>query len=475
MNHNFTHKIVSILCLILVFSVTVPSGTSQSAVLFEPAAIPDIVINEVMFNPDEGDYEWVELKNISNTPIKIDGYALTDEDSTWFEIPTHTPDVPPGAFVVVIFDGLGSIINDYDFGDNLVVLHTQRETSNAFDDVDQVALYDDYVRSTNKPNTVPPQIVAFVAWGGNPGSDAVNAVEAGIWLEGTYVDADIIEPGYSIGLIPGSLTIFFYDYSVYITNLVTQGSENLYPYSDRIYIPAGEFQMGCDPDHNNGFACYDDEEPLHTVYLDAYLIDTTEVTNGQYAQCVEVGDCTPPYSASSWTRSFYYGNPEYADYPVGRMYWDQAQNYCTWVGGSLPTEAQWEKAARGSSDSRAYPWGDTYPNCMLANFYDFFGTGEYCNVDTSAVGSYPSGASPYGLLDMAGNGWEWVNDWWDPTYYSVSPYSNPTGPETGMQKGFRGGSWDQYYDSARVAYRGNAYTGTTGHAIGFRCAYPTDR
>jgi formylglycine-generating enzyme required for sulfatase activity len=197
------------------------------------------------------------------------------------------------------------------------------------------------------------------------------------------------------------------------------------------------------------------------------MIQRTEVTNGQYAACVAVGGCSLPHELSSYYRSEYFGNPEYANYPVLYVDWYQADAFCHWAGGRLPTEAEWEKAARGSTPI-AFPWGDGGPACSLANSWDE-AANDYCNGDTAAVGSYLDGASAYGVLDMSGNVWEWVNDWYDFDYYEDSPEANPSGPLLGEYRAMRGGGWYCFWNDIRTGNRHSFHPAMSYYNMGFRC------
>lgn len=222
-----------------------------------------------------------------------------------------------------------------------------------------------------------------------------------------------------------------------------------------LYVPGGPFQMGSDRSSKNSY-------PLHTIYLESFWIDQTEVTNAMYTKCVTDGACQAPQDVNSHNRLNYFTDERYADYPVLFVPWNEASAYCRWAGRELPTEAQWEKAARGT-DSRLYPWGDQAPSKELLNFDTPLG-------DTKKVGVYPAGASPYGALDMAGNAWEWVADWYEERYYQTSPEENPTGPQYGYERVERGGSWGDDMSQIRTFVRRGRSPIEVSNALSFRCA-----
>jgi serine/threonine-protein kinase len=223
----------------------------------------------------------------------------------------------------------------------------------------------------------------------------------------------------------------------------------------QVYVPAGSFVMGSG-------AGQSEAQPAHTVTLSAYWIDQTEVTNAMYAQCVDAGQCEPPFHDDSKTHRSYFGDAAYDNYPVVWINWEKASAYCSWAGRRLPTEAEWEHAARGD-DERTYPWGNDPLTCDLANY-------KGCTGDTAAVGSYPNGASPFGVMDMAGNAAEWANDWFGS--YSSEAVVDPQGPTSGEYQILRGGSFfliDKYLQSP---YRLASFTipGYSYYDSGFRCA-----
>jgi serine/threonine-protein kinase len=219
---------------------------------------------------------------------------------------------------------------------------------------------------------------------------------------------------------------------------------------EMVCVPAGEFLMGS---ADNDPEARDDEKPQHTVYLDAFWIDTTEVTNAQYRKCVEAGECEEP---GYWDDS----DLNAPDQPVVCVSWEDARDYAAWAGGRLPTEAEWEKAALGT-EGRIYPWGNSPPDCSKANYAG-------CAGRPVAVGSHPDGASPYGAQDLAGNVWEWVADWYDGAYYSKSPVSNPQGSDSGIRRVLRGGSFDFSEGRIRCACRYWANPDHMIRRVGFR-------
>ena len=243
--------------------------------------------------------------------------------------------------------------------------------------------------------------------------------------------------------------------------------------SRMILIPEGIFLMGEDESEDRN------RQPAHLIRLDAYFIDETEVTNGEYAQCEAAGDCRPPASPNASYHTSYYGDPAFDDYPVIFVSWYDAEAFCQWRGGRLPSEAEWEKAAGFDPIEGVrtlYPWGDVFDGARL-NFCDKNcprdhrdGTADDGHQDTAPVGSYLEGHSPFGIYDMSGNVMEWVSDWYDPRFYQGSTDTNPLGPVEGEFKSMRGGSWLSAADETTVTIRDSFDPLVARTNLGFRCA-----
>jgi formylglycine-generating enzyme required for sulfatase activity len=256
-------------------------------------------------------------------------------------------------------------------------------------------------------------------------------------------------------------------------------------FSDMVEIPSGLFKMGLSFDQVSRIlkictkvdkACslwwFKDEMPRHNVYVDKYWIDVYEVTNQKYLEFVKATGHRPALDNTCKTKACRQGNlwkgksfPEkIGNQPVTQVNWHDAVSYCKWRGKRLPTEAEWEKAARGPSGNM-YPWGNSAPPGKATYRRKWRGDSTMTN-----VGSYPTGVSVYGVHDMAGNVWEWVADWYDRHYYKEKIRNNPRGPKSGEFKVVRGGSWVNYADTLHSAFRRWSRPKVRFNDTGFRCA-----
>jgi formylglycine-generating enzyme required for sulfatase activity len=227
---------------------------------------------------------------------------------------------------------------------------------------------------------------------------------------------------------------------------------------------------------------FEDEHPEHDVYLDAFEIEQTEVSNAQYRTCVAAGACADPIAPDIIGSAAYYTEPAFDDFPVVNVTWQMASDYCAWRGRRLPTEAEWEKAARGPNDDRIYPWGWLDPTCDMANLSvltaasddDVGETVETCHEFPTPVEYYANSESPFGLLNVTGNAAEWVADYYAADYYDGQVWpdnaDNPAGPPEGESRVVRGGGYLSSALFARVSFREHKPEDYYDVTIGFRCA-----
>ncbi len=254
--------------------------------------------------------------------------------------------------------------------------------------------------------------------------------------------------------------------------------------AETVLVSAGNFWMGCEPEDTD---CDSDESPRHQVNLSAYYIDVFEVTNERYADFLndhgndcEGNECA---DADSWyirvheSGGVWTADSGYEDHPIVMVTWYGAKGFCEWTGGRLPTEAEWEKAAKGAAEHFIYPWGDAW----IGNAANCVDSGDPFDNGTTPVGYYDGsdhggayqttdGRSPFGAHDMVGNVKEWVNDWYDSDYYDTSPTDDPQGPGTGTYRVLRGGSWVFQTRFLRVSYRYRLNPDGVNGDGGFRCA-----
>jgi formylglycine-generating enzyme required for sulfatase activity len=243
-----------------------------------------------------------------------------------------------------------------------------------------------------------------------------------------------------------------------------------------VEIPAGSFLMGAEDEElaivdsieetdlpEGAFYWLINEQPKHEVFIDSFQIDKFELTNKAYLQCVKATVCTPPNNS-------FYPDPSFEDWPVTHVNWEQANVYCQWSESRLPTEAEWEKAARYGYDTpdQLYAWGNTITDERANVFVGIIGS-------PMPVGSFsPTGDTASGLADMTGNVWDWVADWYGEDYYNYSAEANPLGPVDGHEHVARGGSYDNDWVQARITYRKSDFrTGDSASHLGFRCVRPS--